>query len=68
MGHCVYDQREQVSLPPQLGLSYTDESSIQFNIVCKHLGAERMSFYLNEAAGDIRDMLLPGLEAPKAKL
>jgi carnitine O-acetyltransferase len=42
--------------------------SIQFNIVCKHLGAERMSFFLNEAAGDIRDMLMPSLEAPKAKL
>ena len=42
--------------------------SIQFNIVCKHLGAERMSFYLSEAAGDVRDMLMPGLEPPKAKL
>ena len=47
----------------------TDMSySIQFNIVSKKLGCERMSFYLNEAAGDIRDMLLPSLEAPKAKL
>lgn len=27
-----------------------------------------MSFYLNEAAGDIRDILMPTLEAPKAKL
>lgn len=30
-----------------------------------------MSFYLNEAAGDIRDILLPSLEGaapPKAKL
>jgi len=43
-------------------------SSIQFNIVCKGLGSERMSFYLNEAAGDIRDLLYPSLEAPKAKL
>lgn len=41
---------------------------IQFNIVSKHLGAERMSFFLNEALGDIRDLLLPELEAPKAKL
>ena len=46
----------------------TLENSLQFNIVCKHLGAERMSFFLNEAAGDIRDMLLPSLELPKAKL
>jgi len=29
---------------------------------------EKMSFYLNEAAGDIRDMMLPTLDAPKAKL
>ena len=42
--------------------------SIQFNIVSKGLGSERMSFYLNEAAGDIRDMLLRSLDAPKAKL
>jgi len=42
--------------------------SIQFNIVSKGLRSERMSFYLNEAAGDIRDLLLPTLEAPKAKL
>ena len=42
--------------------------SIQFNIVSKRLGSERMSFYLNEAAGDIRDMLLPTLEKPKPKL
>ena len=42
--------------------------SIQFNIVSKGLGSERMSFFLNEAAGEIRDILLPTLEAPKAKL
>jgi len=51
------------------GIAYMiNENSIQFNIVSKKLGCERMSFYLNEAAGDIRDMLLPSLEAPKAKL
>jgi carnitine O-acetyltransferase len=42
-------------------------ASIQFNVVSKHLGCDRMSFFLNEAAGDIRDMLLPGLQE-KAKL
>lgn len=52
-----------------LGEISTDiEDSIQFNVVSKGLGSERMSFYLNEAAGDIRDLLLPTLEAPKAKL
>lgn len=51
------------------GIAYMiNENSIQFNIVSKGLGSERMSFYLNEAAGDIRDILLPSLEAPKAKL
>lgn len=43
-------------------------NSIQFNVVSKGLGSERMSFYLNEAAGDIRDLLLPTLEPAKAKL
>lgn len=41
---------------------------LQFNIVSKGLGSERMSFYLNEAAGDLRDLMMPTLEAPKAKL
>jgi len=27
-----------------------------------------MSHYLNEAAGDMRDLLMPTVEAPKAKL
>lgn len=43
-------------------------SSINFNIVSKGLGSDKMSFYLNEAAGDMRDMLMPTLEAPKAKI
>lgn len=42
--------------------------SLQFNVVSKGLGSERMSFYLNEAAGDLRDLLMPTLEAAKAKL
>jgi len=45
-----------------------NENSIQFNIISKRLGCERMSFYLNEAASDIRDLMMPTLEAPKAKL
>ncbi|KFY15834.1 hypothetical protein V492_01727 [Pseudogymnoascus sp. VKM F-4246] len=51
------------------GIAYMiNENSLQFNVVSKGLGSERMSFYLNEAAGDIRDLMLPTLEAPKAKL
>lgn len=50
------------------GMAYMiNENSIQWNIVCKNLGAERMSHYLNEAAGDIRDLMLPTIET-KAKL
>lgn len=55
-----------------LSMRNTDESgskhSIQFNIVSKGLGSERMSFYLNEAAGELRDLLLPTTEPLKAKL
>jgi len=36
--------------------------------VSKGLGSDKMSFYLNEAAGEMRDMLIPTLEAPKAKI
>lgn len=45
-------------------------NSINFNIVSKGLGNNRMAFYLNEAAGEIRDILMPSLgkEAEKAKL
>ncbi|KAL6245434.1 Carnitine O-acetyltransferase mitochondrial [Rhinocladiella similis] len=51
------------------GIAYMiNENNIQFNVVSKKLGCERMSFYLNEAANDIRDLLLPSLEPPKAKL
>ncbi|KAI9865792.1 MAG: Carnitine O-acetyltransferase mitochondrial [Vezdaea acicularis] len=51
------------------GIAYMiNENSIQFNVVSKGLGSERMSHFLNEAACDIRDLLLPTLEPPKAKL
>ncbi|RMD41764.1 hypothetical protein DV735_g3355, partial [Chaetothyriales sp. CBS 134920] len=51
------------------GLAYMiKEDSLQWNVVSKRLGCERMSFFLNEAASDIRSILLPSLEAPKAKL
>lgn len=34
-----------------------NENSVQFNIVSKNLGCERMAFYLNEAAQDIRAVM-----------
>lgn len=42
--------------------------SIQFNVVSKNLGCERMSFFLNEAANDLRDIMMPTIGAEKAKL
>ncbi|KAK8079986.1 carnitine O-acetyltransferase [Apiospora hydei] len=51
------------------GIAYMiNENSINFNIVSKGLGSQKMSYYLNEAAGDIRDLMTQTLEAPKAKL
>ncbi|KAK1071308.1 Carnitine O-acetyltransferase mitochondrial [Friedmanniomyces endolithicus] len=50
------------------GMAYMiNENSLQFNIVSKNLGCERMAFYVNEAAGHIRDIMMPTLET-KAKL
>lgn len=43
--------------------------NIQFNIVSKNLGCDRMAFFLNEAAGDIRQMFEEAKQAQeKAKL
>ena len=44
--------------------------SLNFNIICKRIGANRMSYYLSEAANDLRDLLMPDLaaQAEKAKL
>ncbi|KAI1468696.1 acyltransferase ChoActase/COT/CPT [Daldinia caldariorum] len=51
------------------GIAYMiNENSLHFNIVSKGLGSDKMSFFINEAANDIRDILLPTIEPPKAKL
>ncbi|KAJ5172869.1 hypothetical protein N7492_005462 [Penicillium capsulatum] len=53
------------------GIAYMiNENSLNFNIVCKRLGAQRMSHYLNEAASELRDLLMPDLiaQSEKAKL
>ncbi|PKS11583.1 hypothetical protein jhhlp_003348 [Lomentospora prolificans] len=51
------------------GIAYMiNENSLNFNIVSKGLGSDKMSFYLNEAANDMRDLLVPTLEPSKAKL
>lgn len=51
------------------GIAYMiNENSLNFNIVSKGIGSDKMRFYLGEAAGDMRDLLIPTIEAPKAKL
>ncbi|KAI0483159.1 acyltransferase ChoActase/COT/CPT [Xylariaceae sp. FL0804] len=65
------------------GIAYMiNENSLNFNIVSKNPlpapghseaalsreGSRRMSHYIAEALGDMRDLLLPTLEPPKAKL
>ncbi|EWZ46867.1 carnitine O-acetyltransferase [Fusarium oxysporum f. sp. radicis-lycopersici 26381] len=51
------------------GIAYMiNENSLNFNVVSKGLGSDRMSYYLNEAANDMRELLTPTLEPPKAKL
>ncbi|KAI9705346.1 MAG: Carnitine O-acetyltransferase mitochondrial [Bogoriella megaspora] len=51
------------------GIAYMiNEYSLQFNIVSKKLGANTMHHYIAEAANDIRDIMLPTIKAPKAKI
>ncbi|KAH7022468.1 acyltransferase ChoActase/COT/CPT [Ilyonectria destructans] len=51
------------------GIAYMiNENSLNFNVVSKGLGSDRMSYYLSEAASEMRDLLIPTLEPPKAKL
>ncbi|KAI1656703.1 acyltransferase ChoActase/COT/CPT [Daldinia decipiens] len=51
------------------GIAYMiNENSLNFNIVSKGLGSDKMSYYINEAANDLRDLLFPTIEPPKAKL
>ncbi|KAJ5123856.1 uncharacterized protein N7515_007681 [Penicillium bovifimosum] len=50
------------------GIAYMiNENSLNFNIVCKRIGAERMSYYLSEAATELRDLLMPDLAAQPEK-
>ena len=51
-------------------LLISNNTSLNFNIVCKRIGANRMSYFLSEAANELRDLLMPDLaaQAEKAKL
>ena len=51
------------------GIAYMiNQGSINFNIVCKKLGAERMGFYLGLAADEMREVMEKAAAPPKAKL
>ncbi|KAK0715007.1 acyltransferase ChoActase/COT/CPT [Lasiosphaeris hirsuta] len=51
------------------GIAYMiNENSLNFNIVSKGIGSDKMRFYLGEAAAEMRDLLIPTTEPPKAKL
>lgn len=51
------------------GIAYMiNENNLQFNIVSKKLGADKMDFYLTDAANDIRELMESEMEAAKAKL
>lgn len=44
-----------------------NEENINFNIVCKKLGADKMSFYLGVAADEMREVMMSELVNDKAK-
>lgn len=51
------------------GIAYMiNENNLQFNIVSKKLGADKMNFYLTDAANDIRELMESEIEAAKSKL
>lgn len=51
------------------GIAYMiNESSLQFNIASKKLGADKMQFYLTDAANDLRELMESEMEIAKAKL
>lgn len=68
IAYMINENRHVVSSSNAIRPTKLTKISIQFNVVSKGLGSERMSFYLSEAAIDLRDLLLPTLEAPKAKI
>lgn len=56
-------------IPEGFGIAYMiNNNSINFNVVSRHLGCDKMQHYLREAADEMREVLETELEAPKAKL
>ncbi|RCI10685.1 hypothetical protein L249_5389 [Ophiocordyceps polyrhachis-furcata BCC 54312] len=51
------------------GIAYMiNKNSINFNIVSKRRGSHRLSFYINEAAEDMRDIFIAASSSSKPKL
>ncbi|KAI1184909.1 acyltransferase ChoActase/COT/CPT [Nemania serpens] len=51
------------------GVAYMiNENSLSFNVVSKNLGSDRMGVCLNEAAGQMRDLMLSIGGSPRAEL
>ena len=56
-------------IPEGFGIAYMiNGDSINFNIVSRHLGCDKMQHYLREAADEMREVLETELSSPKAKL
>lgn len=56
-------------IPEGFGIAYMiNNNSINFNVVSRNLGCDKMQHYLREAADDMREVLETELEAPQAKL
>lgn len=56
-------------IPEGFGIAYMiNVHSINFNIVSRHLGCDKMQYYLTEAANEMRDLLITELPNEKAKL
>lgn len=56
-------------IPEGFGIAYMiNNNSINFNVVSRHLGCDKMQHYLREAADEMREVLETELAAPKAKL
>jgi carnitine O-acetyltransferase len=56
-------------IPEGFGIAYMiNENDLNFNIVSRHLGCDKMAYYLREAADEMKAVLETELAAPKPKL
>ena len=65
--HLLHSNTQSEVVPDGFGVAYMiKERSLHFNIVCTGLGADRLHYYLGEAARDMCDIFDAELAA-KAK-